>query len=39
MSRHSEVFLPSVIALIRRAEYAGDLARTLEFIAREVIGR
>lgn len=39
MSRHPEVFPPSVIALIRRAEYAGDLARTLEFIAREVIGR
>lgn len=39
MSRHSELFPPSVIALIRRAEYAGDLARTLEFIAREVIGR
>jgi len=39
MSRHPEVFPPSVIALIRRAEYAGDLARTLEFITREVIGR
>jgi type II secretory pathway component PulF len=39
MSRHSEVFPPSVIALIRRAEYAGELARTLEFIAQEVIGR
>ncbi|MCY1022731.1 type II secretion system F family protein [Pyxidicoccus sp. MSG2] len=39
MSRHSEVFPPSVIALIRRAEYAGDLARTLEFIAQEVMGR
>lgn len=37
MSRHPEVFPPSVIALIRRAEYAGDLARTLEFIAQEVI--
>jgi type II secretory pathway component PulF len=37
MSRHSEIFPPSVIALIRRAEYAGDLARTLEFIAQEVI--
>jgi type II secretory pathway component PulF len=39
MSRHPEVFPPSVIALIRRAEYAGDLARTLEFIAQEVIGK
>lgn len=37
MSRHSEIFPPSVIALIRRAEYAGDLAKTLEFIAQEVI--
>ncbi|HYI01853.1 hypothetical protein [Hyalangium sp.] len=38
MSRHPEVFPPSVIALIRRAEYAGDLARTLEFVAQEVLG-
>lgn len=36
MSRHPEVFPPSVIALTRRAEYAGELARTLEFIAQEV---
>jgi hypothetical protein len=39
MSRHPEVFPPSVIALIRRAEYAGDLARTLEFVAQEVVGQ
>lgn len=39
MSRHSELFPPPVIALIRRAEYAGDLARTLEFIAQEVMGQ
>jgi type II secretory pathway component PulF len=39
MSRHSEVFPPSVIAIVRRAEYAGDLAMTLEFIAREVVGQ
>jgi hypothetical protein len=38
MSRHPEVFPPSVIALVRRAEYAGDLARTLEFVAREIAG-
>lgn len=38
MSRHPERFPPAVIALIRRAEYAGDLARTLEFAAREAVG-
>jgi type II secretory pathway component PulF len=39
MSRHSAGLTPSAIALIRRAEYAGDLAATLEFVAREVVGR
>ena len=38
MARHPERFPPSVIALVRRAEYAGDVARTLEFIAREAAG-
>jgi type II secretory pathway component PulF len=38
MSRHPELFPPSVIALIRRAEHAGDLARTLELAARELSG-
>lgn len=38
MSRHCALLPPSAIALIRRAEYAGDLAATLEFVAREVIG-
>jgi type II secretory pathway component PulF len=38
MARHPEAFPPAVIALTRRAEYAGDLAKTLEFIAQEVVG-
>ena len=39
MARHPTVFAPSVIALIRRAEYAGSLAGTLEFVARELLDR
>jgi hypothetical protein len=38
MERHPEAFPPKAIALVRRAEYAGDLAKTLEFIARRIVG-